>query len=594
MKHPSPYAPHRRTPSSPKHATDDASLSTYLFTPSVSRTRSFIPYTGHEYFRDTEIVYECHLPLLHAASARGDTAEVSRMLSLAATTDATAWWKHEHRVRGKIAVTTNKKGNDNADEDRVFGTQSAYAVGAEAGISGATDDAEWAVAPPSAPLAVDAVAPSSKWTALIEAANNGHSAVLQLLLDKGGADVNRASDEGGENSVTPLLVASKRGYEAAVRVLLQHEATDVEDKAFLSAVKKGHVDVVRLFLEKRERGGSTLSDGAAVEGGVLRIFSVVRIFDSKCGLGHHHTASLSDGPDKHKDPLFIASDRGRAEIVRMLISLGTCNVNRMVPATGATPIVVASHKGHIDVVRILLEVGADANQVMTDGSSALLMAADQGFPDVVRLLLEHGADAGKATETGGNFPLYAATQRGDVGTMALLLEPSGGGGGGGGDSGDGDTINSGGNESRGGKGEGEGEGEGNDDSEGGGGSDVGSGRVSRTSNNTVRVDQTTKQGTTSLWIAARKGYLQAVKLLASFGADAKTHNKAGFSALWIASQEGHIDVVRYLVEEHGCVADEAMSDGASPMYVATSSEKEGKKERVEGTPFFSAVCCHRG
>ena len=492
------------------------------------------------------------------------------MLSLAATTGATAWWKHEHEhsVGGKIAVATNKKGNDNADEDRVFGTQSALAVGAEAGISSATDDAEWAVAPPSAPLAVDAVAPSSKWTALIEAANNGHSAVLQLLLDKGGADVNRASDEGEEKSVTPLLVASKRGHEAAVRVLLQHEATDVEDKAFLGAVEKGHIDVVRHFLEKRERGGSTLSDGATVEGGVLRIFSVVRIFDSKCGLGHHHTASLSDGPDKHKDPLFIASDRGRAEIVRMLLSLGTCNVNSMVPATGATPIIVASHKGHIDVVRILLEVGADANQVMTDGSSALLMAADQGFPDVVRLLLEHGADAGKATETGGNFPLYAATQREDVGTMALLLEPSGGGGG---DSGDGDTIKSGGrspNESSDGEGEGEGEGEGdgNDDSGGDGGGVGGSGRVSRTSDNTVRgVDQITKQGTTSLWIAARNGYLEAVKLLASFGADAKTHNYAGVSALYMASQEGHTDVVRYLVEEHGCVADEAMSDGFSPM-----------------------------
>ena len=74
---------------------------------------------------------------------------------------------------------------------------------------------------------------------------------------------------------------------------------------------------------------------------------------------------------------------------------------------GFTALHFAAREGHIDVARQLIEGGADINHV-TEGdlSSPLLMAVINGNYDLAKILLEHGADPNLVSDDGAG-PLFA-------------------------------------------------------------------------------------------------------------------------------------------------------------------------------------------
>jgi ankyrin repeat protein len=84
-------------------------------------------------------------------------------------------------------------------------------------------------------------------TALHSAAENGHEAVVRLLLEKE-VDVNMTD----ENKRMALYSAAENGHEAVVRLLLEHKA-DVDaitrdgSTALYRAAEKGHEAVVQLL-----------------------------------------------------------------------------------------------------------------------------------------------------------------------------------------------------------------------------------------------------------------------------------------------------------------------------------------------------------
>ncbi|KAI1166694.1 ankyrin repeat-containing domain protein [Nemania serpens] len=94
-------------------------------------------------------------------------------------------------------------------------------------------------------------------TALQLAARNGHEAIVRLLLEKG-ADFNANILSVGSN--TPLHSAAMNGHEVIVRLLLEKgadlrknadlEAIAIADTPLHAAAQNGHDAIVRLLLEK--------------------------------------------------------------------------------------------------------------------------------------------------------------------------------------------------------------------------------------------------------------------------------------------------------------------------------------------------------
>jgi hypothetical protein len=93
-------------------------------------------------------------------------------------------------------------------------------------------------------------------TPLPWAAENGHEAVVKLLLEKEGVGV----DSKAKNGRTPLSWAAENGHEAVVKLLLEKEGVDVDFKDTENgqtplswAAEKGHEAVVRLLESKTQR-----------------------------------------------------------------------------------------------------------------------------------------------------------------------------------------------------------------------------------------------------------------------------------------------------------------------------------------------------
>ena len=133
------------------------------------------------------------------------------------------------------------------------------------------------------------------------------------------------------------------------------------------------------------------------------------------------TAHAADVNSHYGDlgaPLHMASGRGHAAVVRLLLQHNADVDVRLPGYQDWTPLCFASYHGHAKVVRILLEHGADVDVQSLSDSTPLWFASEEGHIEVVRLLLEHGADV-RIRGLYSHTPLQRAT---DVEIARLLLE----------------------------------------------------------------------------------------------------------------------------------------------------------------------------
>jgi uncharacterized protein len=231
-----------------------------------------------------------------------------------------------------------------------------------------------------------------------------------------GADVKRPDGKGR----TLVAFSVPLGNRELLEALLAKGAdptlsTDPWPSAFSAAGAEGSVEILRLFIEHTEPG-SPLHD------------------------------SLSDA-------LLSASERGKIEAVRFLVSSAGADVNGRVAEHRTTPLSEAVQNGHDDVVQFLVQKGARiegrtraANPLLIyaikhgrndwvqlflgnnpamdamdlDGKTALMVAAEAGNEQLTRQLLEHGATPGKQNSVGTNALHYAAFM-GHTSVVAVLL-----------------------------------------------------------------------------------------------------------------------------------------------------------------------------
>ncbi|KAF2968452.1 hypothetical protein GQX73_g5073 [Xylaria multiplex] len=184
-------------------------------------------------------------------------------------------------------------------------------------------------------------------TPLLKAAYNGDPGAVKILLDSGaevnalntldrGAEVD-ASDTSGQ---TVLIIASARGYDTVVKLLLNSGAeVNALDKsgrtALMIASTYGYDAVVKLLL----------NSGAEINASDM--------------LG--------------ETALMMASRKGYGDVVELLLNSGAeINASDML---GETALMMASGRGYDNMVNLLLDGGAGMGQVFGTTASALSVAA---------------------------------------------------------------------------------------------------------------------------------------------------------------------------------------------------------------------------
>ena len=184
-------------------------------------------------------------------------------------------------------------------------------------------------------------------TPLSWTAEQGHEAVLKLLLEKGAKRESR-----DKNGRTPLLLAAEKGHEAVLKLLLEkgakRESRDKNGRTpLLWAANNGHEAVVKLLLDKG--------------------------------------AELEPRDNYGQTPLLLAAMYGRDGVVKLLLERGA-DLESKTNESGRTPLLLAAEYGHEAVVNLLLEKGAEIESKDILGQTPLDMAKDNGHEEVVKIL----------------------------------------------------------------------------------------------------------------------------------------------------------------------------------------------------------------
>ena len=282
--------------------------------------------------------------------------------------------------------------------------------------------------------------------------------------------------------------------------------------------------------------------------------------------------------------LHWAARNGDAELTQMLLFAGA-NVKATTRLGGYTPLMMAAEQGHATVIAALVSGGADAKAANALGTTALMLAAQSGNPQAVTTLVENGAEIEAREKTFGQTPLMFAVSMNRVDAIKALIKAgsnikatskvnnvgnlsgaqqeflasasgSGNQAGGNGTGRNGQVVAP-------GAGQAPAAGAGGGGGRGGGGGKPG---IDRPFFYNELIG--TQGGHSALILAARSGYVDAVKILVAAGADVNQISVGDkTSPMLIAAINGHFDLAKWLLDQ-GANPNAASENGVTPLYAA--------------------------
>jgi len=181
---------------------------------------------------------------------------------------------------------------------------------------------------------INATNENTGMTALVMAADNGHEAVVKILLDAG-AHKDRHTNTG----LTALIVAARGGHEGVAKLLVDANA-DIDKHA-----KTGRTALMFAARDGREGVAKLLVDANANT-------------DIQNQFG--------------ETALLYAAEPGHEAIVKILLDAGADTDKQ--DNWGETPLMVAARNNREGVVKILLAANADKDKLNEDGETAFMLA----------------------------------------------------------------------------------------------------------------------------------------------------------------------------------------------------------------------------
>ena len=240
-------------------------------------------------------------------------------------------------------------------------------------------------------------------TALHWAAHRSDLAATDLLV-RAGADVNRTNELGA----TPLWLASLNGDAAVAGALLAagadpNRALASGETPLMTAARSGSVQTVTLLIDHR----ADVNAAERVRGQTALMWAV----------DQRHAAIVRTLLTRG------ASVHARSAVWQQLENTAG-NTNSagdfLMSHGGSTAILFAARQGDLETAAALLDAGANVDDADAAGTSALVVAAHSDHGQLARFLLSRGADPNAAKA--GYTALHAAVLRGNLELVKALLE----------------------------------------------------------------------------------------------------------------------------------------------------------------------------
>lgn len=233
--------------------------------------------------------------------------------------------------------------------------------------------------------AVDAKANPSGATPLHLAANAGSAPIIRALI-AAGADKNAREAEWGQ---TPLMFAAAWNRVEAVKALTAAGADPNITSTFIDIQKRSALD--RAASQRQTKVLESYGVGPEKQPSASQIQAAAQAARELFASGK------VPPPDKNAPP-----DR-----------FGGFNPEEINPPVatkgGLTALLHAARQGYVESAKALIDGGANVNTVGAgDGTSPLLMAVINGQFDMAMYLLDRGADPNLSANGNGAFPLWAA------------------------------------------------------------------------------------------------------------------------------------------------------------------------------------------
>ncbi|XP_008231152.1 PREDICTED: ankyrin-3 [Prunus mume] len=215
--------------------------------------------------------------------------------------------------------------------------------------------------------------------------------------------------------------------------------TNVDCSALVAAVVSRQVSIVRLLLQAGSRTDVTVTLGAwswdTATGEELRVgaglaepypitWCAVEYFEASGSILHMLLQHIStDTPHCGRTLLHHAILCGNVGAVRALLRCGA-NVESPVKTTGKTmfnPIHMAARLGLSTIVQCLIDSGCDINSKTDSGETALMICAKYKHEECLRVLAMAGADFGLVNVAGQSVSSIPGTNRWSLGFQQALI-----------------------------------------------------------------------------------------------------------------------------------------------------------------------------